>query len=59
MSGVSAAGGQGASFGFSLGSTWTDENCKMLKNASELKSHGHHAAAKARLCMDDDNALAF
>lgn len=57
--GSSAAGGQGASFGFSLGSTWTDENCKMLKNARELKSHGHHAAAKARLCMDDNNALAF
>lgn len=57
--GSSAAGGQGAAFGFSLGSTWTDENCKMLKNARELKSHGHHAAAKARLCMDNNNALAF
>lgn len=57
--GSSSAGGQGAAFGFSLGSTWTDENCKMLKNARELKSHGHHAAAKARLCMDNDNALAF
>lgn len=57
--GSSGAGGQGASFGFSLGSTWTDENCKMLKNARELKSHGHHAAAKARLCMDNENALAF
>lgn len=57
--GSSGAGGQGAAFGFSLGSTWTDENCKMLKNARELKSHGHHAAAKARLCMDNDNALAF
>lgn len=57
--GSSAVGAQGTGFGFSLGSTWTDENCKMLKNARELKSHGHHAAAKARLCMDDDNALAF
>jgi hypothetical protein len=57
--GSSGAGGQGAAFGFSLGSTWTDENCKMLKNARELKSHGHHAAAKARLCMDENNALAF
>lgn len=57
--GSSAGGGQGTGFGFSLGSTWTDENCKMLKNARELKSHGHHAAAKARLCMDNDNALAF
>ncbi len=57
--GSSSAGGQGAAFGFSLGSTWTDENCKMLKNARELKSQGHHTAAKARLCMDNDNALAF
>ncbi len=57
--GSSGGGGQGAGFGFGLGSTWTDENCKMLKNARELKSHGHHAAAKARLCMDNDNALAF
>lgn len=57
--GSSSGGGQGSGFGFSLGSTWTDENCKMLKNARELKSHGHHAAAKARLCMDEDNALAF
>jgi len=57
--GSSSGAGQGTGFGFSLGSTWTDENCKMLKNARELKSHGHHAAAKARLCMDNDNALAF
>jgi hypothetical protein len=57
--GSSGVGGQGVSFGFSLGTTWTDENCIMLKNARELKNHGHHKAAKARLCMNEDNALAF
>ena len=57
--GSSGIGGQGMSFGFSLGTTWTDSNCIMLKNARELKSQGHEKAAKARLCMDDDNAMAF
>ena len=31
----------------------------MLKNARELKVQGHEKAAKARLCMDSDNAMAF
>lgn len=57
--GSSGIGGQGMSFGFSLGTTWTDSNCIMLKNARELKAQGHDKAAKARLCMDDDNAMAF
>ena len=46
-------------FGFSIGSTWTDSNCIMLKNSRELKMQGHNKAAKARLCMDSDNAMAF
>lgn len=57
--GSSGIGGQGMSFGFSLGTTWTDSNCIMLKNARELKVQGHEKAAKARLCMDSDNAMAF
>jgi len=57
--GSSGVGGQGMSFGFSLGTTWTDSNCIMLKNARELKVQGHEKAAKARLCMDKDNAMAF
>ena len=57
--GSSGVGGQGMSFGFSLGTTWTDSNCIMLKNARELKVQGHEKAAKARLCMDSDNAMAF
>ena len=57
--GSTGIGGQGMSFGFSVGTTWTDSNCIMLKNARELKMQGHEKAAKARLCMDSDNAMAF
>ena len=57
--GSTGIGGQGMSFGFSIGTTWTDSNCIMLKNARELKMQGHEKAAKARLCMDSDNAMAF
>lgn len=57
--GSSGIGGQGMNFGFSIGTTWTDSNCIMLKNARELKVQGHEKAAKARLCMDADNAKAF
>ena len=57
--GSSGAGGQGATFGFSIGSTWTDENCVMVKNAREMKRQGYDKAAKIRLCMDADNAIAY
>jgi hypothetical protein len=57
--GSSGVGVQGMEFGFSVGSSWTDENCVMLKNARELKNQGHDKAARARLCMNDENALAF
>ena len=57
--GSTGIGGQGMSFGFSIGTTWTDRNCVMLKNAREMKNQGHDKAAKARLCMDEDNAIAF
>lgn len=57
--GSSSVGGQAAEFGFSVGSTWQDSNCVMLKNARELKNQGYDKAAKARLCMNEDNALAF
>lgn len=57
--GSTGLGVQGMQFGFSVGSTWTDSNCIMLKNSRELKMQGHDKAAKARLCMDGDNAMAF
>jgi len=57
--GSTGIGGQGMTFGFSVGTTWTDKNCIMLKNSREMKNQGHDKAAKARLCMDEDNAIAF
>ncbi len=57
--GSSGAAGQGDNFGFSVGTTWRDENCIMLKNARALLAQGDPKAAKIRLCMDEDNALAF
>jgi len=52
--GSSSLGATGMSFGVSLGSTWTDKNCVMLKNARELWNQGKHPAAMALLCTDDD-----
>jgi hypothetical protein len=52
--GSSSLGATGMSFGVSLGSTWTDSNCKLLKNARELWNQGNHAASMALLCTDDD-----
>lgn len=57
--GSSSAGGQGEDFGFSVASSWRDPSCITIKNARELKAHGYPNAARARLCMDEDNALAF
>lgn len=57
--GSGGLGVQSVDVGVSLGSTWRDENCVMLKNARELKNQGYDKAAKARLCMNEDNALAF
>ena len=51
--GSTSIGGTGYSFGFSVGSTWTDSNCMMLKNARELWNQGEHSASLALLCTDD------
>lgn len=48
-----------AGFGLSLGSTWTDKNCTMLKNSRELWNMGMKAASLARMCMDDLNKEAL
>lgn len=48
-----------AGFGFSLGSTWSDKNCLMLKNSREMWNMGFKAAAMARMCMDDLNKEAL
>jgi hypothetical protein len=52
--GSSSMGATGMSFGVALGSTWTDNNCTMLKNAREEWNMGQHIAAIALLCTDDD-----
>jgi hypothetical protein len=57
--GSSSVGGQADALGFSVASSWTDSSCITLKNARELKAQGHEKAARARLCMDEDNAIAF
>ena len=57
--GSSSVGASGVGFGLSIGSTWTDKNCTMLKNSRELWNMGMKAAAFARLCMDDDNKEAL
>lgn len=52
--GSSSLGASGMSFGVAIGSTWTDKNCMMLKNARELWNQGDHAASMALLCTDED-----
>lgn len=39
--------------GLSFGSTWVDENCKMLKNSERLWNMGLKAASIALLCTDE------
>lgn len=57
--GSTVAGGSAVGFGLSFGTTHTDKNCVMLKNARELWNMGMRAAALARLCMDKDNRAAL
>ena len=53
--GSSSGGASGPGFSLSVGSTWADKNCIMLKNARELWNMGLRDAAFARMCMDADN----
>lgn len=57
--GSTSAGVSAANFGISFGSSWTDKNCLMLKNAREIWNMGFKGAALARLCMDDLNREAL
>ena len=57
--GSTSVGASAVSFGFSMGSSWTDKNCVMLKNAREIWNMGFKGAALARLCMDDLNKEAL
>jgi outer membrane protein OmpA-like peptidoglycan-associated protein len=45
-------GVQGAGFGFSIATTWSDRTCRRLKNARQLEALGYPEAATQLLCMD-------
>ena len=57
--GSTSVGASAATFGVSFGSSWTDKNCLMLKNAREIWNMGFKGAALARLCMDELNKEAL
>lgn len=57
--GSTSAGGQGMSFGFSVGTTWKDAGCDRRYNAQALAAVGQGKAAVALLCQDADIALAM
>lgn len=57
--GSTTLGASAVSFGFSAGTTWTAENCVMLKNAREMWNMGFKGAALARMCMDGLNKEAL
>lgn len=57
--GSSSAGGQGAAFGLSFGSTWTDNNCDIRYDAEALRAAGLPGAAQARLCQKAEIAKAM
>ena len=52
--GSTSGGANGAGFGISVGSTWTDEHCKRLKMSRELWNKGMKAASLAIDCMDSN-----
>lgn len=54
--GSTSAGGQGSTFGISFGTTWTDKECNIRKNAMLLQGMGYVHAAKHYLC-DQDEAM--
>lgn len=52
--GSSALAGQGMSFGLSLGTTWTDEDCLRIRKAMDMQRAGFKKAALAIRCTDPD-----
>lgn len=52
--GSSSVGGQGMSFGFSLGSTWNDSGCNRRYNAHTLVLLGKASAGVALMCQDPE-----
>lgn len=54
-----SAGGSGPGFSIGFGTTYTDENCKMLKNSRELWNMGMKGAAMALMCTNPANREAL
>jgi len=57
--GSTSASVNAAGFGLGIGTTWTDDNCKLLKNSRELWNMGMKAASMALMCMDPLNRAAL
>lgn len=57
--GSSTGSVNGPGFGVSIGGTWLDTNCKLLKNSRELWNMGMKAAAMALMCTDSANREAL
>ncbi|MDS1142425.1 hypothetical protein RE432_18480 [Pusillimonas sp. SM2304] len=57
--GSSSVGGQGITFGLSLGTTWEDDGCTRRSNAATLFSLGQTQGAVALMCQDKDIAQAM
>ena len=57
--GSTSLGASAMSFGVSFGTSYTDDNCLMLKNSRELWNMGFRGAALARMCMDERNRAAL
>lgn len=50
-----SVGGSGPGFSIGVGTTYTDDNCKMLKNSRELWNMGMKAASLALMCTNQAN----
>lgn len=57
--GSTTGGGQGAAFGISFGTTWTDDNCDRRYDANTLTSLGQADAALALMCQKPSVAEAM
>ena len=57
--GSSSAGGQAASFGVSIATTWRDGDCVRRKDARLLHNMGLSGVAAALMCQKDNVAAAF
>lgn len=57
--GSTSLGGQGMSFGVSLGTTWKDPDCIRIRKAQDLQKAGFGDAAMAIRCNDDETRAAM